>query len=402
MELTLTTEEQEMLAGEFGAGAALAMKIQVAIGESFGAARMVEITRAHVALSNQEADLWFVEKLLKAGAYCKIPPTVNPGYCLEFFEKFTVLADADREFMARTRQAYRDIGAVLTFNCTPYLGTNIPRMGEIIAFSESSATPYVNSVWGARSNRESAQSALCAAVTGRVPEYGMLLEKNRKGDILVEVEADLKDDFAYQMLGYQGKKIGPGIPVFTGIPRNVTPEALMNLGAQLNTSGAYSMYHIAGVTPEAPTIRDAFGGKEPARRVVITDQDLRDIREAISMPGGKVDFAMFGCPHFTLRQVKDIADRVKGRKLGMELWIMTSSHTKEMARRMGLLQIINEAGGQIVEDTCMDQPCWHHLRGKTGVTDSPKLAYYTPRRGMSFIIRDLKTCVEAAFKGEVE
>lgn len=401
--MELTREQQDMLEGKYGQGAAIAMKIQVAIGESFDAKHMVPITRAHVALSNQEADLWFAEKLLNAGAKCKVSPTVNPGFSICYMSKVTEIPEEDICLMERTHNAYKQLGAVLSYNCTPYLGSNIPHFGEIVAFSESSATPYINSVWGARSNRESAQSALCAAITGYVPEYGLLFDENRYGDILVEVQADMKSDFEYQLLGYMGKKIGKGIPVFTGLPKVISKEAFMNLGAQLNTSGAYGIYHVVGVTPEAQTLEQALGGKEPKRKVVITDGDLQNILKEISEEGGrKIDFAMFGCPHFTLSQVQEIAGMVEGKKLKAEMWILTSSYTKELADRMGLLKIINEAGGHIVEDTCPDQPCWHYLSGKYGVTESPKCAYYPKRRGINFIIRDLRTCIEAALKGEVE
>ncbi|HHY39186.1 MAG TPA: DUF521 domain-containing protein [Clostridia bacterium] len=398
----LTPEEKKMLDGEYGEGVALAMRVQVALGEAFDAERMVPITRAHVALSNQEADLWFVERLVRGGARCRIPPTVNPGFSLSCFRNAPDLTRDDISIMERTHAAYKAIGATLTYSCTPYLADNIPLPGEVVAFSESSATPYVNSVWGARSNRESAQSALCAAVTGRVPEYGFLLPEKRKGQVLVEVEAEMKDDFDYQLLGYAApKKIGALVPVFTGLPKNPTPEALMNLGAQLNTAGAVSIYHIVGVTPEAPTLEAAFGGDTPASRAVITRKDLDDIHKSISLPGGKIDFAMFGCPHFTLRQVRDIARILEGRTLKAELWVLTSFTTKELARRTGLLDIIEKAGGHIVEDTCIDQPCWRHLEGKVGVTDSPKCAYYARRRGMEFVLRPLSECVEAAVKGEV-
>ena len=131
---------------------------------------MVRISHAHVALSNQEADTWFAEKLLLAGAYCKVPPTVNPGFNLDYFHKISDITVEETKMMERTHKTYKELGAILTYNCTPYLGGNVPRFGEITAYSESSATPYINSVWGARTNRESSQSALCAAITGRVPE----------------------------------------------------------------------------------------------------------------------------------------------------------------------------------------------------------------------------------------
>ncbi|MGA7279156.1 MAG: aconitase X, partial [Desulfocapsaceae bacterium] len=148
--MRLTQQQKDMLNGKNGQGIAIAMKIQVAIGESFYAERMVPITRAHVALSNQEADLWFAEKLLDAGAKCKIAPTVNPGFCLSYFTNHGMVDNSDANLMQRTHDAYKSLGAVLSYNCTPYLGSNVPQFGEITAFSESSATPYINSVWGAR------------------------------------------------------------------------------------------------------------------------------------------------------------------------------------------------------------------------------------------------------------
>lgn len=399
----LTQHQQDMLDGKYGKGAAYAMKIQAAIGESFGAERMVPITRAHVALSNQEADLWFAEKMLAGGAKCRITPTVNPGFCLEFFRNRDMVAPEYADLMQRTHNAYKALGAQLSYNCTPYIDTNVPNYREVIAFSESSATPYANAVWGARTNREGANSALCAAITGCVPEYGLLLDENRKGDILVEIQADVKNDFDYHIIGMLGKKIGEGIPVFTGFPKEtITKEALRNLGAQLNTSGAYGMYHIVGVTPEAPDLETAFGGKAPKRTVVITNEDKEAILKEISLEGSRtIDFAMFGCPHFTLEEVKYIAEKLEGKKLEKEMWILTSSHVKEMAVRMGFDQIITDAGGFIVPDSCPDQPCWRHLTGKVGITESPKCAYYPQRRGIHFVIRDLDTCIEAALTGEV-
>lgn len=401
--MKLTKEQQDMLDGKYGEGTALAMKIQVAIGESFDAERLVPITRAHVALSNQEADLWFAEKLLNAGAKCRVAPTVNPGFCLSFFKDAGMVNEEDAALMQRTHDAYKGLGAILSYNCTPYVDTNVPNFGEVIAFSESSATPYVNAVWGARTNREGANSALCAAITGFVPEYGLLFDENRLGNILVEVEADMKTPYDYHLLGMMGKKIGKGIPVFVGLPNHVSPEDLRNLGAQLNTSGAYDMYHIVGFTPEASTLEEAFGGKEPARKVVITNEDLEAILQEISLEGNrKIDFAMFGCPHFTLEEVKHIANRLEEQTMKAEMWILTSSHVKEMADRMGLTEIIEKAGGFIVPDTCPDQPCWKRLDGKIGITESPKCAYYPQKRGIFFVIRDLDTCIDAAIAGEVK
>ena len=258
--MILTQDQQAMLDGKFGEGAAYAMKIQVGIGECFDAPRMVPIKRAHVALSNQAGDLWFAEKLLKAGAHCRVAPTVNPGFCLGHFTGQCAhpVEELDADHMRRTDAAYRGLGAVLSYNCTPYIATNVPNFGEVCAFSESSATPYVNAVWGARSNRESANSALCAAVTGCVPEYGLLLDENRKGDIVVHVEADMKSAYEYHLLGMMGDKIGEGIPVFTGLPKVITPEALRT------AEHLRRLRHVPhrGLHPRGPRPGDRPGGQK--------------------------------------------------------------------------------------------------------------------------------------------
>ncbi|CDZ75707.1 hypothetical protein ING2D1G_1570 [Peptoniphilus sp. ING2-D1G] len=402
--MKLTQDQQDLLDGKYGPGAQLAMKVQVAVGESFGAERMVPITRAHVALSNQDADQWLAEKMADLGAKCRISPTVNPGWCLPYFkEKGMVQDEEDYKFMERTHNAYKKIGAILSYNCTPYIDTNVPNFGEIVAYSESSATPYVNSVWGARSNREGANSALFAAITGYVPEYGLLFDENRKGTILVEVEADMKTPYDYHLLGMCGKKIGHGIPVFVGLPKHVSSEDHRNLGAQLNTSGAYDMYHIVGVTPEAPDLETAFGGKEPKRKVVITNEDLKEVHKEISLEGNReIDFVMFGCPHFTLKECQYIHEKLNGRKLSKEMYILVSSHVKKMAELMGIDEEMDALGAHIVPATCPDQSIWKFLKGKIGLTESPKCAYYPQRRGINFVIRDLDTCIESAVTGEVE
>lgn len=403
--MKLTSHEQDMLDGKYGKGVAMAMEIQVALGETFDADVMVPITRAHVALSAQDADLWFAEKMLEGDAFCKISPTVNPSIDLDYLNEH--LHEIPEEGMTRvsaTNEAYKKLGATLTFDCTPYLQQNVPAFGEVIGFSESSATPYVNSVIGARSNRESSQSALCAAITGLVPRYGLLLDENRKAEILVEVQADIKTDFDWQLLGwcYPEKYKGLEIPVFTGIEERPTPAGFMNFGAQLNTSGAVSMFHIVGITPEAKTLEDALGQNEIKKKIVITQEDIENTRKRLCREPGKIDFAMFGCPHLNLDQVVTIANTCQGRKFAVDTWILTSSLTKELAERSGHLAIIQRAGGHIIADTCIDvPPCWKPYYGLKAVTDSPKCAYYNEIRGIKFKIRPLEDAIEAAIIGEV-
>jgi len=402
--MDLTDHEKAMLDGKFGEGVAKAMKIQVALGDAFDAERMVEISRAHVAFGNLESDIWFVELLLKGEARCRVSPTNNPLYDSDHLHSIGQSdPEEDAVMLRRADQAFRKIGITLTYSCTPYLEANVCRFGEIVAFSESSATPYVNSVLGARTNRESANSALTAAITGRVPVYGFLLDENRKGETLVRVEATLRDDFDYHLLGYAAaKKMGFGVPVFTGMPLDPSPEELTAFGAQLNTGGAVSMYHIVGVTPEAPDLESAFAGNSPKDEVTVTDTDLQKIQHSISRGDGRIDFAMFGCPHYNLSQVREVARLLDGKTLhnDVELWVLTSSLTKELAKRMGYLEIINRAGGHIIADTCPDMSCWQlRYSGRIGITDSPKAQYYTPRRGIDFIVKRMPECIEAALRG---
>ena len=146
-----------------------------------------------------------------------------------------------------------------------------------------------------------------------------------------------------------------------------------------------------------------LGGKKPKHEVVITDKDLKDFAEKFSDENdGKIDFAMFGCPHFTLEETKYIAEHLEGKKLAVPMYILVSSHAAQMADRMGLTKVLNDAGADVVPDSCPDQPVWHFLKGKTGVTESPKCAYYPRRRGLKFVLRDLDGCIEAALTGEVK
>ena len=353
--MRLTEKEQAMLNGEMGPGFARAMRVLVGIGKAFGAERMVPISRGHISLSNQEGDLWFVSKLLEEQAHCMVPPTV-------------------------------------------------PRFGEICSFSASGGAVYVNSVLGARTNREAAQSAMCAAITGVTPEYGLLLEQNRAGDVLIQVEADVDSEYDYELLGYiTPKKMGQAYhcPVFNGLSKQTTSEQLMDLGTQLNIHGIVPMFHVVGVTPEAADVHTAFLGRKDPPVVTITNEDLAQARAEISAGTGKADFCILGCPHLTINQVGSIAKMLDGQQLAGQLYIFTSTSTKELAQRMGYLDIIHKAGGEIVINSCVDQPCWSHLYGMSGVTESPKCAYYTKRWNMTFTVKSIPACIQSVLKGEI-
>jgi len=398
----LTREEDQILNGEFGEGMQKAMELLVAIGDAYDAERMLPISRAHAASSGQEGDMYFVELLANVGASCRVPNSTNPVYDIEYFHSiFEEIPKDQAEVARRVKEGYRRIGAILSWSCIPYLAENIPLFNETVAFSESSATPYVNSLIGARTNREAAQSALAAGVVGKTPEYGLHFRENRKGTFLVKMETSLKDEFDYSLLGYYvGNQIGYGIPVFTGVSRQPTTEELINLCSMSNTSGAMPMFHMPGFTVEASTIEEAFQGEAPEDKITVTDYELKQVHEDLQTTSGKIDLVMLGCPHYTLKQVGDVARLLKGKRIrdDVAFWVCTTATVKLLAERLGYLGIIEKAGGHVVADTCIDEPCWYVYRNGVGITDSPKCAYY--RRFKEAIVARLSDCVEAAIKGK--
>jgi predicted aconitase len=402
MSMYLTREEERMLGGELGEGTQKALELLVAIGDAYDAERMIPISRAHAASSGQEGDLYFVELLADGGARCRVPTSTNPVYDIPYFHRvFERIPKDEADVARRVMEAYKRVGAILSWSCVPYLAENIPLFGEAIAFSESSATPYVNSVIGATTNREAAQSALAAGVIGKTPLYGLHIRENRKGTHLIKVEAELKDEFDFTLLGYYvGRQIGYGIPVFTGVKRQPSTEEFINFCAMSNVSGAISMFYAPRFTVGASTVEDAFQGDVPKERITVTDDDLERACDELQTTSDKIDFVMLGCPHYTLKQIGEVAEFLKGRKIRKDVgfWVCTSATAKLLAERNGCVDVIENAGGHVVVDTCVDEPCWIAYKNMVGMTDSPKCAYY--RRFKDARVGRLRECVEAAVKGE--
>jgi len=397
----LTREEERILNGEFGEGTQKALELLVAIGDAYDAEKMIPVSRAHAASSGQEGDLYFVELLADGGARCRVPTSTNPVYDIEYFDELFDVPRDEGEVARRVMEAYKRVGAILSWSCVPYLAENIPLYGETVAFSESSATPYVNSVIGATTNREAAQSALAAGVIGKTPKYGLHIKENRKGTHLVKVNAALKDEFDYTLLGYYvGKQVGYGIPVLEGISKRPNTEELINFCAMSNVSGAISMFYIPGFTVEASTVEEAFQGEVPRDKITVADYELKQTYDELQTASGEIDFVLLGCPHYTLKQVEEVARLLSGKKIrdGVSFWVCTSATAKVLAERNGYVDVIEGAGGHVVVDTCIDEPCWIAYKDKVGMTDSPKCAYY--RRFKEAMVARLQDCVDAAIKGK--
>ncbi|MEA2055850.1 MAG: aconitase X catalytic domain-containing protein, partial [Candidatus Thermoplasmatota archaeon] len=256
--------------------------------------------------------------------------------------------------------------------CTPYLAGNLPRFREHIAWSESSAVSFSNSVIGARTNREGGPSALAAAICGKTPNYGLHLWEKRQPAVKIDVSADLKFSSDFGALGYcVGKQVKNKIPYFTGI-KNANTDQLKALGAAMAASGAVALYHIEDLTPEAGIVE-----KKGLETISVGKKELRETYDTLNQ-GKDPDIVILGCPHASLREISTLAEKVKGKHLKKPVWICTSRMMKEAADRMGFTKIIENAGGNIVADTCMVVSPIEQMGYKTTGVNSGKAANYLP------------------------
>jgi len=371
----LSSEQERMLDGEMGEVTARLMRLLVRLGDVYGADRMIPVESVQVSgvsyKSIGDPGLAFLRDFADRGARVKTLTFLNPaGMDLENWKELGIPRDFAEKQQAII-DAFRQMGIVVTATCTPYLAGNLPRFREHIAWAESSAVSFANSVIGARTNREGGPSALAAAITGLTPNYGLHLDEARQPDILVEVDAELEYTADFGALGHHvGKIVQNRVPFFRGIPRANT-DNLKGLGAAMAASGAVALYHVDGMTPEADGMDTA--GLET---IHVGREELDETYEALNT-GEQADAVITGCPHASLREVIEIARLVEGKTLTRELWVCTSRSTKEVAERMGLDDVIERAGGHIVADTCMVVSPIEDMFATTAV-NSGKAATYLP------------------------
>jgi predicted aconitase len=372
----LTDSQQRLLEGQQGAMTQRLMRLLVRLGEIYGADRMVEISSAQVSgvsyKSIGEPGLEFIEDIANAGVKVRVLTFLNPAgmdlrdwRALGFPEDFALPQE-------RIIAAFSQMGAATAATCTPYLAGNLPCLGEHLAWSESSAVSFANSVLGARTNREGGPSALAAAVCGCTPRCGLHLTENRHPTIAVEVEAPLESAADFGALGYYvGEQVKDGIPYFTGISAAGVDD-LKALGAAMAASGAIALYHVDGLTPEANTFKNAGLGS-----FKVGPKEIKKVYERLNT-GDQADLLVFGCPHASLKQVRDVANRLQGKTLRKPLWVCTSRMVKEMATEMGWTKTIEQAGGRVIADTCMVVAPIERMGFKTIAVDSGKAANYLP------------------------
>ena len=391
----LTKEEQKMCDGEMGTTIQKSMDILVALGDIYGASKLVDITSAQVSGVSYktigEAGLEYLNDLAgEDSARSTINASLNPpGTDLDNWE----VLGFPRDFAIKQTEivdAYAKLGISKTCTCTPYLVGNVPRFRDHISWSESSAVAYANSVIGARTNREGGPAALAAAIVGKTPLYGFHLDENRKANLVVNVSTELFGaDFG--ALGYIiGKVIGGGIPYFV-LKNTPSNNDLKTLGAALASSGSVALYHMEDVTPEFRDVDKA----DIEDIMFISDKDILETRSNLSTVDKTPDLVCLGCPHSSLEEIKQVAEIVNGKQIKNKLWVCTSVSVKATADRMGFTQIIENAGGNVVCDTCMVVAPIEDMGFEVIGVNSAKAANYVPSMcGLDVVYDDAKNLIQ--------
>ena len=409
--MELTREQQEILSGQRDPFLAKCLRWLVDWGDAMGARRLIPVTNTH-ALVTVPGNLVFgagqegIDSTLEL-----LNPACAHGVCCQSTTHITFAheeqydeIDMPQEQVAAQREVFemaRDAGFLMTYTCAPYLVGNVPVKGEVLAWTESSAVVYANTILGARTTRHGTESAIAAAVTGFVPEFGVLLEENRRATIQIDVTAPLNAPTDWGALGYfTGKEVGLEVPVFNDSPRPLQKDA-KQLCAALASGGGVTMAHIAEVTPEAATLQQALGGKMPTRRLTFGEQELRDTYAQLrSHTGDKIDTVILGCPHASLEEIAEIALGLKNKQVatGVKLWVCTAYATRANAERLGYSKMITDAGGYMFCDTCPTNSM--RLDAKRIVTPGFKQAHYARNMiGAEVIVDNIHGCLQAAITG---
>ena len=406
--MLLTSEEREIAAGAQGPARAMAMRIVAEAGRLLGADRLIPVHSAHIdgCLYHGDSGVLFAEKLVELGGRVAVPATLNVG-ALDLLHPHSVKLDGQRRSMAlRLMRAYETLGCKPTWTCSPYQAGHRPPAGVDVAWGESNAVAFCNSVLGARTNRYGDFLDIACAIVGRAPRYGLHLPENRRARLLIDatrISERLRGlDAFWPVLGaWIGRNAENRIAAVEGLQRFATEDRMKALGAAAASFGAVGLFHIVGVTPEAPTIADAFGGLPPEETVVLTPDMVRMARSWLSTASGDtIDAVAVGSPHLSHKEMIAISDLLAGRRVTLPFYAHTGRHVLRQLEASGRLRDIEAAGVTVVTDTCI--VVTPILPASSGVllTNSGKFANYAPgNTGWSVVYGSLGECVETAVRG---
>jgi predicted aconitase len=408
----LTESDRAMLDGGRGPAAQLAMSILVRMADVYGAGELMDISQAHIdsTIYLGDATLEFAERLSSLGARVAVPTSLNVSGVDECGWKDWAVSPEWAAKAARQMLAYERMGAVPTWTCAPYQTKMRPSFGQQIAWGESNAIAFANSVIGARTERYPDLLDICCAITGRVPAVGLHLTENRAGQMLLRLAGVPRvlqqDDQFFAVLGHLvGQLAGDSIPVIDGVEVRPPEDHLKAFSASVASSGRVALFHIVGVTPEAPTLDAAFQGRAPERTRDISMADLRAARRELTTADGQpLDMVILGSPHFSVAEFTQLAPLVAGKRRhpSVKFLITSGRLMKALAQETGVLAPILDFGAQITLDTCILASPMLPAEIKTLMTNSAKYAYYAPSLlNTRVTFGSLADCVRSAIEGRV-
>ena len=401
-----------MLSGDAGPAVKMAMELIVRLAEMEGAPRLLPVTQAHIdsCLYHGQAGLDFAQRMAAAEAQVAVPTTLNVS-SLDLLHPERVREDDETRQAARAlMDAYTSMGAEPTWTCAPYQLPSRPVFGEHVAWAESNAIVFANSVLGARTDRYGDFVDICAAIVGRVPEAGFHRDDARLATVVFDVsgltDEQLSSTVLYPVLGHlMGREVGTAVPAIVGLAPRATEADLKALGAAAASSGGVGMFHAVGITPEAPDLPTALGGREARVIRVLTPHEIRDARRELStFHGGRLDAVSVGTPHFSVEEIARLAQALDGRQVHAEVEFYANTHryVLELAQERGLVEACEGAGVHFVVDTCTYITPILSPGTRRVMTDSAKWAYYAPGNlGVEVAFGSLEACVESAVAGEV-
>ena len=410
MALQLTADEKAIAAGERGDGAAMAMRIVAETARLMGADRLIPIESAHIdgALYHGDSGTLFAERLVAGGATTAVRATLNVGAIDLTGCSRNRLPAHELSMARRMMTAYQQLGCEQTWTCAPYQAGHRPSLGSQVAWGESNAVVFCNSVLGARTNRYGDFLDIACAISGRAPDYGLHRTENRRATVVVDVSqvdrAFMSSDLAWPVLGnLYGRLIGDAIGVITGLAFQPREDLLKAFGATAASAGSVGLFHVAGATPEAPDEATALQNTPPLERIVVTNQMLRDAQGRLSTAdrADRIDAVAVGSPHLSIEEFDTLRLLLNGRSVAVPLYACTGRHVLRVLERDGHVPQLEAMGVTIVADTCIVvTPILPEKPGAILMTNSGKFAHYAPSTtGYSVLYGSMVDCVESAIRG---
>ena len=410
MTLELSDLDRELAGGAHGAAAAFAMRLLVRFADAVAARRFIAIELAHVdgCLYLGRASLDFVERMAALGGKVRAPMSLNVGSLDLIHPELFRGSDEVRVNGARLMRAHVELGCAPTFTCAPYQTAHRPRFGAQIAWGESNAIVFANSVVGARTNRYGDFIDLCCAMTGRAPEYGLHLAENRFARAFVQIDG-IPDGWDAERVcvsvGHTiGQLCGSLVPAIVGLPADVDEDNLKALGAAAASSGAVALFHVVGITPEAPDLETASGGLAPKLLLRLSADNLRASARSLSdvADGAPLAAVTLGTPHFSLAEFARLMPLLDGPRPIVDIWVNCSRATLADLSARGWEERLRAVGVTLVVDSCTYVTTLMRVGAGAVMTNSGKCAYYAPANlGVEVAYGSLAECIASARAGRV-